>query len=342
MSKPELNKIYCGDTLEVLKTWPDEFVDCIVSSPPYYGLRNYGVEGQIGLEPTLSEYLDKMLLVTAELKRVLKKTGTMWWNHGDSYNAKPPGNSLENQLAKHKMGDGVFGRLGDRNRGKNYRYDQYKLRGATGPEKSLTMQAHRLAIRMIDEQQWILRNCLIWHKPNVMPSSVKDRFTVDYEPVFFFTKSKKYWFETQYEPAHYLEKDKRAVNGASMGGKAMSGNYAINKGGAFAKPETVMKNGLLGKTETLVASSLGRNKRSVWKISTKPYKEAHFATFPPALIETPIKAGCPPNGICLDPFMGSGTTAYVARQLERNYLGIELNEEYIKLAENRLAQNVLI
>jgi len=343
------NKVFQGDVLDVLSQFPDESVDCVVTSPPYHGLRDYGVEGQIGLEKTFTEYLDKMLAITLELKRVLKKTGTMWWNHGDSY-------------------------------------------GGNGMEKSLLLQAHRLAIRMIDEQGWILRNTIIWHKPNVMPQSVKDRFTVDYEPVFFFTKSKKYWFEQQFEPMNFKESDYRTQI------RKNADQYNIKKPYENNYPKSFNPN--------------GRTKRCVWEIPTQSYPESHFATFPEELIVTPIKAGCPKeickkcgigreriikaeggsigkswhehskdmevgagqisrigdcvdevgrkyqridlgytdcgcnagwdSGVVLDPFSGSGTTAYVARKLLRNYVGIELNPEYIKLAEKRLAQQLLV
>src|SRR3990167_4221203 len=184
----EINKIIHGDSMEVLKTLPDESVDCIITSPPYYGLRDYSVDGQIGLEKTLDEYLTKMLAITAELKLVLKKTGTLWWNHGDSYGTG--------------SGAGIRDGKQATNRGTQTNENWQKKGKASIPgyEKSLLLQAHRLVIRMIDEQGWILRNTIIWHKPNCMPSSVKDRFTVDYEPIFFFTKSKKYWFERQFEP----------------------------------------------------------------------------------------------------------------------------------------------
>ena len=174
-----INKIIQGDALTVLKTMPAESVDCIVTSPPYYGLRDYGVQGQIGLEKTLNEYLERMLAITAELKRVLKKTGTMWWNHGDSYGTISGGTQqLANGELSTQYGDIKYD-------AKKFAVSQNRDKGV--PEKCLTMQAHRLTIRMIDEQKWVLRNTIIWHKPNCMPSSVKDRFTVDYEPIFFFT-----------------------------------------------------------------------------------------------------------------------------------------------------------
>lgn len=374
------------DCLEVLKTLESESVDCVVTSPPYYGLRDYGVVGQIGLEPTLNEYLDKMLLITAELKRVLKKTGTMWWNHGDSY------------ASLGKLGGDIDMDAGmDINRGRG------RIKKGTYPEKSLLLQAHRLAIRMIDEQGWILRNQIIWHKPNVMPSSVKDRFTVDFEPIFFFSKSKRYWFEPQYEPHETNEKRKNAIvrnrelNYSSKENK-LRGKIPPNKGNIDPH-----QNQYAGQASHMTADGwipnafynpLGRNKRTVWKIATKPFKEAHFATFPETLIETPIKAGCPEMickkcgvarkkiietkvygyrfdrgnksdsfsvkqdvdyeriergytdcgcnagweaGIVLDPFAGACTTWVVAKKLNRNFIGIELNSDYTKICNDRLA-----
>ena len=363
----EVNKIIQGDTLQVLKTFPSESIDCVITSPPYYGLRDYGtakweggdkkcdhlgkphstqagfnerytgkspvlidkqgelrelfkdvcgkcgarrIDAQLGLEKTLDEYLDKMLAITLELKRVLKKTGTMFWNHGDSY------------ASLGRVGGDIDLDVGmDINRGRS------RIRKGTYSEKCLMLQNYRLAQRMIDEQKWILRNTIIWHKPNCMPSSVKDRFTVDYEPVFFFTKAKKYWFETQFEQfkSNNYDLERMANARTEYGGK-----WAQESGGAIKTQRAFVAGG-----------SIGRNKRSVWKIPTKPYSEAHFATFPPALIQPMVKAGCPPKGIILDPFMGSGTTALVARSLGRNYLGIELNQKYIDMANRRLAQKVL-
>jgi len=167
---------------------------------------------------------------------------------------------------------------------------------------------------------WILRNDIIWWKPNCMPSSVKDRFTVDYEQVYFFVKNKKYHFSPQLEKSLWAKKDKRFINGPSSGGKAKSGKYAINCGGAFKK------DGL-------------RNSRSVWRITTKPYPESHFAVYPEELCIKPIMAGTPSNEIVLDPFAGSGTTLKVAHNLNFNAIGIELNPRYCKLIEKRCKAN---
>lgn len=291
----ELNKIYQGDCLEVLKSFPDESVDCVVTSPPYYGLRDYGVKGQIGLETTFQEYINKLCDIFDEVKRVLKPKGTCWVNMGDTYNGNKTGYTDTNKN----------GKIPSENLIKKKSSKELK-------EKTLCSIPARFSIEMCD-RGWILRNEIIWYEPNVMPQSVKDRFTVDFEKIFFFVKNKKYWFETQYEPH---ESQPHKYNGSKYKSIGKT-SRAESDGSEFYNPQ-------------------GRNKRSVWKISTRPYKESHFATFPEALIETPIKAGCPENGIVLDPFMGAGTTGVVALKLNRSYIGIELNPEYIELAEKRI------
>jgi len=301
----EINTIYQGHTLEVLKTFPDEFVDCIITSPPYWGLRDYGVKGQIGLEPTLEEYISNLLQITAELKRVLKPTGVMFWNHGDCYGGSG-------------CGKGDYRNNNKRNISNINLYcwkpnPQLKL-----TPKCLALQNYRLILRMIDEQGWILRNTIIWHKPNGMPSSVKDRFANKYEPVFMLVKNKKYWFDLDavrvpHKTINELKKRKVLDN---------KGNYEVRKDLCRSRDEYY--------------SPLGKNPGDVWRIPTQPFPEAHFATFPERLVEPMIKAGCPEDGIILDPFMGAGTTALVALKLNRSFIGIELNPEYIKIAEKRI------
>lgn len=396
-----VNKIIRGDVLGELKKFPDESIDMVISSPPYYGLRDYGtatweggnkdcdhlgkpkptqkgfnerwsgrkpqktdkqgelrqpfldicgkcgakrIDKQVGLENTFGEYLEKLLLITSELKRVLKKTGTLWWNHGDSYGGSGMGLSYAGQ-----------------NKGRNSILSDNVLKampkvahtkGKYG--KSLLLQNFRLVQRMIDEQGWILRNEIIWHKPNCMPSSVKDRFTVDFEKIFFFTKSRKYYFNTQYEPVQACSIDRlyRAVSNKHkwIDGPDGQTQHTMNKprpnrnkykggGDIGRKNNCAISTHRFDGGDYLVTPfnpKLGRNKRCVWKISTKPFRGAHFAVFPEELVETPIKAGCPNGGIVLDPFMGSGTTAVVAKKLGRNYVGIELNPKYIEIAEDRL------
>ena len=305
--------------ISVLQTFPNECVDCIVTSPPYYGLRDYGVQGQIGFENSVEEYLERMLAVTAELKRVLKTEGTFWLNHGDSY-----GGSWQNYGAREgtqrKKNTRSFTRKG---------YPQGRIPPTAHiSPKCLLLQNYRLTIRMTDEQQWILRNVVIWHKPNGMPSSIKDRFTVDYEPVFFFTRSKKYWFERQYEPM--AESTFVRINEPNFKNQK-GGNKDYGRG---TNPNHSARKALENLRTNL--NPLGRNRRCVWTIPTHPFAEAHFATFPERLIETPIRAGCPIGGVVLDPFFGSGTTGVVAMKLNRKYIGIELNTDYIRIAKSRL------
>jgi len=293
-----LNTIICGDCLEVLKTLPEDSIDCVITSPPYWALRDYGVDGQLGLESHFDEYITKLVKIFSEVKRVLKKTGTCWVNIGDTYSGNKEGKT-DKKVSEYL---------------KNTTTRIHKK--AVIQEKCLCQIPSRFAIAMTDAG-WILRNRLIWYKPNAMPNSAIDRFSVDYEDIFFFVKSKKYYFEQQLEKSIWAEKDMRFINGPSRGGKATSGEYAINKGGAFR------------------ADGM-RNRRSVWTINTKPYAQAHFATFPEDLIVPMVKAGCPVGGTVLDIFMGAGTTAVVAKKLRRNWLGIELNEKYVEIANKRI------
>ena len=341
------NRIICGDCLEVLKQLPDESVNCCITSPPYWALRDYGVEGQLGLEPTFQEYLDKLIIIFDEVKRVLRKDGTCWVVLGDTY--------------------------GGFRKGSNIKFK------AQGLDKCLLQIPARFAIMMID-RGWRLRNEIIWQRPNNIPSSVRDRFTMDYEKVYFFTKNKKYWFTQQFEEYAESSKSRMKYPRYNKNSKGASGQYAV--------------------VNDTYKINYGRNKRCVWSISTKPFKGPHYAVFPSDLIEPMIKAGCPEfickkcgrprdviiqktvvdqknkkpytaetswirhgtgattlgstnvyevtgltdcgcnsgwdKGIVLDPFIGSGTTGLVAKQLGRDFIGIELNPDYCKLAEERL------
>lgn len=301
------NKIYQGDALEVLKTLPSESINCCVTSPPYWALRDYGVEGQLGLESNFNNYINKLCDIFDEVKRVLRKDGTLWVNIGDTY-----------------------GTQGGQNRDTNKDYSKYnsiKLKNTEigsillkepNMHKNLCNIPARFSVEM-QNRGWILRNVIIWYKPNCMPSSVKDRFTVDFEYVYFFVKNKKYWFEQQLEPV-----TETSLNRA---------NYGWN----CDRPSTQSNNGIhTNKMGKRFVNEAGRNKRCVWRVTTKPYKEAHFATYPKELIEPMIKAGCPINGLVLDPFFGSGTTGVVALEQNKKFIGIELNPKYIEIAKNRL------
>jgi len=453
-----MNKIIQGDSLSVLKTLPAESINCCVTSPPYWSLRDYQVEGQLGLEPTFTEYVDKLCTIFDEVKRVLKKDGTCWVNLSDTYSngqsedalrVKPydtsdkaledyqdydylcenlcdgcrrayqigkfhkenllvPKPSVLSSLSTHENKEAEnyhYSNLDScqqenrnevANRGQKQNsihaneqipssvkskcvsssselkqnvsnqnheakcllcsrsltacvqesehksayindiekhlatlnpnrldnvsldlaYPHYSKKSSNIQAKSLCGIPDRFKLEMIN-RGWILRNTIIWHKPNCMPSSVKDRFTVDFEYVFFFVKSKKYWFETQYEPHSTKEGPLRNKNKESS-------NKGYPDGDRFSQG---LRTGY-GKE--------GRNKRTVWKINTKPFKEAHFAVFPEELVETPIKAGCPKGGTVLDCFCGSGTSGVVAQRQEKDFIGIELNPEYIEIAKNRL------
>ena len=463
----EINKIICGNTLTELKKLPNNFIDMIITSPPYYGLRNYGIDGQIGLEKTFEEYLKKILEITAELKRVLKPSGQFWLNMGDCYASSGSEESRfyhgKNQ-GKHKLSNDVFG---GRSRSDNYQ------------AKCMLMQPERLAIKMIDEQGWILRNKIKWAKQilikkenrtigSVMPTSVKDRFNESGEELYFFVKSKKYYsdldavrmppqtFEdrpmgiirqqeyegskynkfnyrvrdakrkagqpqfkaSEEEIRNYAPADKRGPNDnteKNYGLKSLAARMADTKnkdqkssrtynikkllsevrlgikpntgmvtnkvndprgnheGGPGSwrdfkdNPENNFSDFISEKMKSiygddrkgsrrsrvrefqdnktsLITNIAGKNIPTIWQIGSEPHnfqKEIgvdtdHFAIFPQALLDIPIRFGCPKGGLVLDPFIGSGTTAVVAKKLGKNYLGIELNEKYIKIAEARI------
>lgn len=301
-----------GDALTTLKELDDESIDCVVTSPPYWGLRDYGHEGQLGLEPRFQDYIENLCLIFDEVKRLLKPTGSCFVNLGDTYGGSNGASFAPTKWKKlYENGEPLR--------------DKLRQRKQVQPKSLLQIPA-RFAIAMTD-CGWILRNEIIWHKPNAMPQSIKDRFSVDFEKVFFFTKSKQYYFEQQFEPlALSTAQDPRTIRG-DFTLKRPDRNFTgyASRGSGMLRP-----------------NDAGRNKRTVWSVNTKGYSDAHFAVYPQALIRPMIAAGCPEDGVVLDPFLGSGTTALVARKMGRRYIGIELNAEYIKIAEKRLAQRVLL
>ncbi len=376
MSDFEWNRILHGDVLAKIGEIPDNSIDCCVCSPPYYGVRDYKVEGQYGLEPTFHEYIDKMVGVFEALRPKLCDYGSIWVNLGDTYYGG--GNAQGHTGLTTNLGKSTLQRGGNQNP---------VARGTLLPRKTLIGIPDRFKIAMIDSG-WICRNDIIWYKRSTMPSSARDRFTVDYERFFFFTKKPKYYFKQQFE---IMNEDTFRES------KRESGN----------NPKGAERQGL----KDWKINPLGRNKRTVWDINPAQFKEAHFATFPEKLIEIPIDASCPKlvctkcdkpqeqiikfsggttgegwhqgtkeeraeqgmmlsmNGIgrranedgsykkeimgwskcdckapfrkgrVLDPFMGAGTTALVAHKQGKDWLGIELKEEYIKIAERRLLNN---
>jgi DNA modification methylase len=326
-----------GDCRQVLTTLPDASVHCCVTSPPYWGLRDYGVDGQIGLEKSPQEYVAEMVAVFREVKRVLRDDGTLWLNLGDSYTGSGKGgNPDEGKQATNKGSQSIgvlYGKTGETAR--EYAITNVSRRWTTEQgmlPKNLVGIPWRVAFAL-QSDGWYLRQDIIWHKPNPMPESVTDRCTKAHEYLFLLSKSASYYCDMKAiaEPAQYGEE--HASKATSWGTNRKHPNKANVADYAFKGD-----NHTCGKDD---GGNYTRNKRSVWTVSTQPYKEAHFATFPPALITPCILAGCPVGGTVLDTFGGSGTTGEVAESCGRNSILIELNPAYIQLQERRTAQGGL-
>lgn len=340
-------EILTGDCRDVLKTLPAASVHCIVTSPPYFGLRDYGVDGQMGLEPTPDEFVAALVGVLREARRVLRDDGTLWLNLGDSFAGSGKGAWNIPDDEKKRRGvkeayrpnfrpgsgraDGVVDARGQRNR------------NGVGPiegckPKDLIGIPWRVAFAL-QADGWYLRQDIIWHKPNPMPESVRDRCTKAHEYIFMLSKSPRYYYDADaikepsvYAPGKTTEverpkgyyggkwSDKQAGHGRRHAGFNERWKAQRNDGSFKAIRET-------------------RNKRSVWTVAPKPFKEAHFATFPPDLIEPCVLAGCPVGGTVLDPFFGAGTTGLVAERTGRSAIGIEINPEYVEIARRRLGLN---
>jgi DNA modification methylase len=280
--KLRLNQIIHGDNLTVLKNWPADLVDCIITSPPYWRQRDYrGKSEQIGREQTPQAYVERLTSVFGECRRVMKPTGTLWIVIGDKYD--------------------------------------------DGAQLGLPW---RVALALIDDG-WILRADCIWHKPNAMPSSTKSRPTVDHEYVFFFTKSKDYFYDADAirEPHVTFSENSRMRGGRR--------HFGI-RGGTPESGKNGGSNNLHDGRWDQAFHPLGRNKRTVWSIPLSKFRDAHFAVFPESLVETCIRAGCSASGVVLDPFVGSGTVPLVAQRLGRSYLGIDCVAEYCQMARRRI------
>ncbi len=353
-------KLYQGDCLEILKKLEPETANCCVTSPPYWGLRDYDIpptewpevsflpmlglpeitiESQtccFGLENDPWSYVGHAVIIFKEVFRILRDDGTLWLNLGDSYTGKPgpPGKSA--QVGNTKTGVQSIG----------FNKTDIGLKN-----KDLIGIPWRVAFAL-QADGWYLRQDIIWHKPNPMPESVKDRCTKSHEYIFLLSKSAKYYFDHKAIKEHVGLKGSANsfrggcyvngnINNSELGKRTISGNTKIKKPSGWDTGAgghgNFHRNGRGNPEYTEEYSSDGmRNKRSVWTVATKPYKEAHFATFPPELIKPCILAGCPPRGLVLDSFFGSGTVGEVAEKNNRDYIGIELNPEYIKLAEKRI------
>lgn len=292
--------LYLGDAVEQLATMPDASVSCVVTSPPYFGLRDYGVPGQIGLEPSPAEYVEHLRAVFAEVRRVLRPDGVLWLNLGDSYYSGKgaPTGADDKQSARRG-----FVRSVD------------KPGQLWAQPKNLLGIPWRVAFALQDAG-WTLRNAVIWDKPNAMPSSVSDRLSNRYEHLFLFSKSRRYWFNLDAIREPHVRGWTPGKNGGRGGWDR--GDH-LNAGLADAAPHV-----------------LGKNPGDVWTIAPTPYKGAHFATMPHTLVRRCLRAGCPPEGVVLDPFVGSGTSVMVARELGHPGIGIDLNPAFLELAIERI------
>jgi DNA modification methylase len=355
----EINKIYQGNALDVTKTFPDEFINCCITSPPYWGLRDYGtakwmggdmncnhltarskgtdikdgdkqgtskgsrpntqiickkcgavrVDDQLGLEKTPEEYVNNLVKLFHEVNRIMKPEGTLWLNLGDSY------------ASNRKEGGDIDKDVGmdiERGRGRLNKHKIIKPKDLVGIP---WMTAFALRA-----DGWYLRSDIIWYKRNAMPESVADRPSKSHEYVFLMSKSPMYYYNSN----SILEPYRAPMN-------RWGGDKLIANGKSMWDDETGQQT---YRDRDMRPNPNGKNKRSVWDIPTVPFKDSQFATFPEALITPMIKAGCPKDGIVLDPFIGAGTTGLVAYNLHRNYIGIELNPEYVKMAEKRIKKVV--
>jgi DNA modification methylase len=312
------NKIYCGDILKVLKTFPDNCVNCCITSPPYYGLRNYNVKGQIGNEKSPEEYVNNLVEIFREVRRVLKSTGTFWLNIGDTYANNGWYPNYFKKRKEQRIKTNISGTDLDKY-GKNVikapRGGEYKIK-----PKDLIGIPWRVALAL-QLDGWWLRQDIIWYKFNPMVESVKDRCTKAHEYIFLLTKSQRYYF------------DQEAIKENSTEPESFTGRRRRNPD----KRETGLSHQHPEKATGKKYEK--KNKRSVWTVSTyvnKKYCKEHYASFPTKLITPMILAGTKEGETVLDPFMGTGTTAVVAKRIGRDYIGIELNPKYCKMAESRI------
>lgn len=328
----EINRIYNMDWLEGLKILPDKCVNTCITSPPYWGLRDYGVAGQLGLEKTPEEYVEKVVVGFREVRRVLGDNGTLWLNLGDSYAGSCKGFADD---PKRKS-------FSNRNSG---RLPGYVSVPCGLKPKDLVGIPWRVAFAL-QADGWYLRSDIIWHKPNPMPESVTDRPTKAHEYIFLMSKSERYFYNAD------AVKEPLAPSSIGRLSQNIAGQAGSTRAHAGGKTNGNMKAVCSGNKERKKGDDRGRpgsnlgasipwegctrNKRTVWTVPTKPFSEAHFATFPPDLIKPCILAGSPEGGIVLDPFVGAATTAVTAWELGRNYIGFELNPEYCAIAERRI------
>lgn len=321
--------VHHGDALEVLRTMDAGSAQTCVTSPPYWGLRDYGTDGQLGLEASPEQYVEKMVEVFREVRRVLRDDGTLWLNLGDSYFGGRCGARDPERWPKQSRNDHMPTGAKDAGGGK---------------QKDLVGIPWRVAFAL-QADGWYLRSDIIWSKPNPMPESVTDRPTKAHEYIFLMSKSQRYYYDAEVikEPvtggAH--------ARGNGVNPKALlQGDHPRNVDCRYQAPGQpehtgLRRKGLRAKQNPSFSAAVAglvdtRNKRSVWTVQSHAFPEAHFATFPPKLIEPCVLAGCPTGGVVLDPFCGSGTTGLVALRADRRFVGIELNDQYVTMARDRI------
>ena len=309
-------RLLCGDALEVMRLLPDESVQCCITSPPYWGLRDYGIEGQLGLERTPEEYVAKLVEVFREVKRVLRADGTVWLNLGDCYNAYNGGAGPGSKLSDTQTSERPHLETG------------YGLRTPALKPKDLVGIPWRVAFAL-QADGWWLRSDIIWAKPNPMPESVTDRPTKAHEYLFLLAKSARYYYDAEAirEPFVYPVDASRQFK---------PDGWATGKGPHNSIAHYAERTGSEPTAEGGPSIHAGRNRRTVWTIPTQPFPEAHFATFPEALVEPCIAAGSREGDTVLDPFCGSGTVGVVCARAGRNFIGIDLNPEYVEIARRRI------
>ena len=321
LSEIELNTTLIGDCRETLKQLPDGCINTCITSPPFYALRDYQEENQIGLEKTPDEYVEELVKVFREVKRVLREDGTLWLNLGDTYSSHKDCKSISQTLS---IGTGSEqAHVIDKGRSASRDSKMLKEQGLKNKELIGIPWKVAFALR---EDGWYLRQDIIWSKKNSMPESVKDRCTKSHEYIFLMTKNPTYYYDNEAIKEEVTQSTKERDKYKRTGYEKESHGGEIN----HINPYKAYRD-----------TNLKKNKRSVWTVATRPFKDAHFAVFPPDLIEPMVLAGCPEKGIVLDPFMGSGTTGMVAQSLGRSWIGCELNPEYVEMQRKRTSQQSL-
>lgn len=347
-------RIHPGDCRKVLATLADNSVHCVVTSPPYYGVRDYMVEpslwsdgwtGALGLEPKIEMYIDHMVSIFREVRRVLRKDGTLWLNMGDGYVSAPPGNNGKFNPETDK--DGAYSRRGNRQLGHGEDMHAIYIKGKQSglKQKDLIGMPWRLALAL-QKDGWWLRQDIIWHKPNPIPESATDRCTRTHEYLFMLSKSARYYYDAE-AIAEPVPAQAVRITDTNGGTERSLKNYARHKplnGDGFVNTFEVDSQPRLNQgggqqlSNAQAWEGWTRNKRSVWTIPVQPFPGSHFAVFPPALVRPAILAGCPQHGTVLDPFGGSGTVAAEAALLDRDAVVIEISGDYIDMITARLSQ----